>query len=472
MELSSNFGRLFFFGLVPLVKAYTVFETTCSAPNPHSEFMFVSAPDTRGTLNILWSSLFTIFACTWTLQHPDVPKQRNGDDPGKLGTLKWMLKEFSRSTGWMILTVLAPEYIIGQACRDLVRALQTSDKMKDLVSEDHVPWTLRHSYCVNMKGFAIRCKQLLDAEVDQNKQPKERKLHPLSTKQVLKLRKEGVITSLPSIKVEEIKDRSKNDTLGKTIAIVQILWTIVQIIARAVKRVPVSPLEIAVVAFAVCAVITYGLYFKKPQRVSTPIVIYDYPGEKDDLEQILRDCYENFNEKDTASTEPSILSAHAEYTVGAALSEPENPTDTLLGAGNPESSDTPAENNEKGNNSDFGWGLLAGAIGAAVFGGVHVLAWNFAFPTRIELICWRYASVYSAAFPLSLVFIIGIPLILHECVGLPHEGEVLGFFLFFLFTLLYIVARLFILVEIFRTLSFLPAGSFVATWSTNIPHVG
>jgi len=38
--------------------------------------------------------------------------------------------------------------------------------------------------------------------------------------------------------------------------------------------------------------------------------------------------------------------------------------------------------------------------------------------------------------------------------------------------LLYILARLFILVEIFRSLCFLPPDTWVATWATNIPHIG
>ena len=37
---------------------------------------------------------------------------------------------------------------------------------------------------------------------------------------------------------------------------------------------------------------------------------------------------------------------------------------------------------------------------------------------------------------------------------------------------IYAVARLFILVELFRTLCFLPAYAYVSTWTTNIPHAG
>ena len=36
---------------------------------------------------------------------------------------------------------------------------------------------------------------------------------------------------------------------------------------------------------------------------------------------------------------------------------------------------------------------------------------------------------------------------------------------------LYILARLFLMVEIFRTLCFLPPEAYVATWASNIPHI-
>lgn len=67
---------------------------------------------------------------------------------------------------------------------------------------------------------------------------------------------------------EEIKDRSKGDMFVKVIAVGQIVWSVIQIIVRATRRLAVSPLEIAVVAFAVCAVLICGLYWNKPQRVN------------------------------------------------------------------------------------------------------------------------------------------------------------------------------------------------------------
>jgi hypothetical protein len=35
----------------------------------------------------------------------------------------------------------------------------------------------------------------------------------------------------------------------------------------------------------------------------------------------------------------------------------------------------------------------------------------------------------------------------------------------------YVAARLFMLVEIFRTLLYLPPDAYISTWASNVPHV-
>jgi hypothetical protein len=42
---------------------------------------------------------------------------------------------------------------------------------------------------------------------------------------------------------------------------------------------------------------------------------------------------------------------------------------------------------------------------------------------------------------------------------------------FFLVVFIYILARLFLIVELFRCLFFLPPSAFVATWVSSVPHV-
>ncbi|KAL7895169.1 hypothetical protein HDV64DRAFT_287760 [Trichoderma sp. TUCIM 5745] len=376
--------------LAPLVKAYTIFETTCSAPQPPTEFLFVSSPDTRGTLSILWSSLFTLFACTWTLQHPNVPEQRNDRDPGTLGDIKWKLKAFGSSAKMMIIAALAPEWIIWMAIQDLINADQTQELMEDYAFEDQVPWSLRHSYFANMKGFAIR--SIKTSKASENPL-RGGKLHRLSKHELYNLRRYRVIKPLPDIRAEEIKDKSKSDTLGKLIAMGQVAWTVVQIIVRVAKRLPVSPLEIAVAAFAVCA----------PQRVSTPIAIHVYEGGEETLDTILASLYMERDEKNrTEEAEQEALATQVGMSRAAHVDV------AALDAERKQAFENSGQAARRPMRHRFltyvGAKSMLG-VSAAIFGGVHAMAWNFAFPTTVELLWWRCAVVYSAAFPLGYVIL-------------------------------------------------------------------
>ncbi|KAL7789775.1 hypothetical protein V8C37DRAFT_417714 [Trichoderma ceciliae] len=439
MGLSNQFSRLLLLCLIPLVKAYTVFETSCSTPSTLANF--VSSPDTRGTLDILWSSLFTIIACTWTLQHPNIPEERNGRYPGRLGDLKWWLKRFCKDMTWMIITVIAPEVIISAAFFDLLAAHHNCERLKAYAKEDDITWSLSHSYYANMGGFVIRSTPAGEGDYHDP--------YHLDAEDIYNLRHNGILQNLPYIATEEIEDKSKGDGLVKVIAVGQIIWTTMQILVRAARRLAVSPLEIATVAFAVGAIIIYGLYWKKPQRAYTTKTILPY--EATIPEEALRML------KRTRSVGHFVadilfrnVAPHRRRLPGSPIS-----IDSLKAL----------------SHSNRHLVMSAGAVGAAIFGGIHVVAWNFAFPSAVELTFWRCASIYSAVSPLYLLLIvISCELSQHFYFSMEKFIGVTGYALPFL-GCLYVVARLFIIVEIFRTLCFLPPGSFVSTWTSNIPHI-
>ena len=72
---------------------------------------------------------------------------------------------------------------------------------------------------------------------------------------------------LPDISEEEIKDKSKSDSLAKTIACVQAIWFCVQCIARWVERLPVSQLELTTFAHSICTILIFIAWWKKPQNM-------------------------------------------------------------------------------------------------------------------------------------------------------------------------------------------------------------
>ena len=234
--------------LAALSHAYTTFDTTCSTPS--TVVNYVSSADTRGTIDILWSCLFTVIACTWTVQHLNVPEQREGRDPGWLGDIKWGLKRGFTSTKWMLATIIAPEVLLSKYWGDLEDAKLDLKKFRKFAAKDGVPWTLSHCFFANMGGFVLRTHasgrvgkrvpDIADAPTEQNTQqeltpamephisivptlqdnegsdlPKSPENtdfpnpYHLTASDILTLRESSVLTRLPYISPDELRDRSQ-----------------------------------------------------------------------------------------------------------------------------------------------------------------------------------------------------------------------------------------------------------------------
>ncbi|KAI1639672.1 hypothetical protein F4809DRAFT_656560 [Biscogniauxia mediterranea] len=417
-------SQLLFFCLARVVGSYTVFETTCAKPTTSANF--VSSPDSRGTLDILWSSLFTIIACTWTIQHPNLPEQRNGD-------LKSRLQSIYENAKWMVFTALAPEVIIMAAVHDLLAAMKSYQKLQEFSEKDGLEWTLTHCFYANMGGFVIRIRAKEGLEYHNP--------YHLTANDIHRLRKERVLQTLPSITKEEIDDKSKSDSFVKALAVTQILWTTLQIVVRAARKLSISQLELAVLAFAVCAVIIYVLYWNKPKSIRTATVIEEYD---DGIP------YEVLRLLNGSSTNIELIKDFFFPLINDRFESPQQ--------GSPLSIDTL---------TDIGHGKLIaylGVLSLLLFGGIHIGAWNFTFPSRAELILWRCASIFTGAFGVFMLLLgyteiyVTLPIRLFKVAVLMSSC-------------LYVIARLFILVELFRTLCFLPPEAFGSTWTSNIPHV-
>lgn len=75
---------------------------------------------------------------------------------------------------------------------------------------------------------------------------------------------------------EDIEDKSKADWLLKTLAILQITWLVLNVIVRHDTGLPISQVEVATVAFATMAVLTYRANWWKPKDVSRPTFLRDF----------------------------------------------------------------------------------------------------------------------------------------------------------------------------------------------------
>ena len=449
---------------------------------------------TRTVWDILWSSLFVIFTCTWTVQHLNVPEQRDEKDPGFKGDVKWGLKSFWTSTKWMCITILAPEVLITLNLGQLFDAMNSTARLKKFAKQDRVPWTLTHSLFANMGGFVLREYESerdaayhlsslpLNSDGEEGVQKHEQaqpvgattaarqeqvmsgSITYLLAHEILELRSRGLI-KLPYITKEEIMDKSKSDSFARLLAISQTLWLVVQMIVRASRHLEVSQLEIGTTAFASCAVTIYVLNWHKPKGVGVPWTIGTYPGPSPwEFEAILE---QNPGNNWAVARFVRILA----YSLKA-----------------PRSSSIPNHHRYTGDknvsddiDTSF-WESYSFLFSSAVFGAIHFAAMKSTFPSHIEKVLWLAASsVCSCIALLSVVIFMvlttGIFFIEHHLSGRLAE-TMNGYLAVWLSMLnpvgvatLYVTARLFLIVELFRCLFFLPPSAFVATWASNIPHV-
>ncbi|KAH0535918.1 hypothetical protein FGG08_007177 [Glutinoglossum americanum] len=69
---------------------------------------------------------------------------------------RWKLKLFFWKVVWMLVTVLAPEYLVSQALAERLSAGWSCEKLRRWAEEDGVEWTMTHSFFADMGGFVIR----------------------------------------------------------------------------------------------------------------------------------------------------------------------------------------------------------------------------------------------------------------------------------------------------------------------------
>ncbi|KAG2741486.1 hypothetical protein P692DRAFT_201726594, partial [Suillus brevipes Sb2] len=197
----------------------------------------------RTLWDILWSCGLTLFACTWTAVHPNIPSVNDG-----------MVRITFDRLCLMIMALFAPEIMITWAVSQFFLARRAA---KDF--DDAFEWTLTHGFFACMGGFVLYVDGEPRAALDPN--------------ELLSLVSRGSV-EMPTITEAEIKDRSKGDGISKCVAILQLVWFIIQLIARYAQGLPVTLLEIDTLGVAALACIAYGFWWKKPKDIGRPYIVH------------------------------------------------------------------------------------------------------------------------------------------------------------------------------------------------------
>jgi len=115
--------------------------------------------------------------------------------------------------------------------------------------------------------------------------------------------------------------------------------------------------------------------------------------------------------------------------------------------------------------------MVVFAIFGVVFGGIHCIGWNFAFPTHSERSLWRFASLVITITPLVVA---PINSTLQNSEWKDRWWKILRLFLDIFTTALlfvYVLARLSLIVQAIVLLRHQPVDAYVAVdWSKYIPY--
>jgi hypothetical protein len=266
----------------------------------------------------------------------------------------------------------------------------------------------------------------------------------LDANQLLLSRALGIIGKLPPMTEDEIEHLDKSGVCVEVFAVSQVSWLCIQLITRLARGLPTTQLEIITSAFTVCSIATHSLLYNRPKDVL------------------------NVREVEAAK-----------YPTPAELTQITNAGPTVFG---PWRSDAAIPNNSAHwtTGRSFEWSSTVAMI---VFGMMHLVSWNSQFPTQVERTLWR-TSIFVTIIALPIV---GLCMLLTKSrirlsslkrsrrplVWQERRFPQLAFWVeLWLVAPLCIAVRIFITVEVVRSLPYQPPEAFRNTWAANVPHVG
>ncbi|KAI0861837.1 hypothetical protein F4860DRAFT_159941 [Xylaria cubensis] len=396
-----------------------------------------AGPTERGTLTLVYGCLITIFTCTWTVLHLNVPGLHD----------KWW-EVALRKAKWMAITILLPEFIFAKAVCDLRMALQNLHEFDNALKEKHkdnLKWidsdkSTEHIYSwqvdygprakllyktlgltppddqsrpiekiAEYEGETLTAKSSPDAEGAQaypTTTPIYRTVQLWTLTHAYFANMGGLVYSgKPSDRYqvltgttlsvayswdighplrglilgrEDIEDKSKADWLLKCLAVLQVTWLVLTVIVRGASGLPVTQLEIATVAFSISAIATYAANWWKPKDVSQAIRIPKIAEGRFDLEKVIIPHRFTLHITDFLKAKDDAISSrrNPQYRV---------PNDATWINGS----------------APLIYNIMA--VFSVIFGGIHLIAWNFDFPSLAELMLWRASGLTSTILLLIII---------------------------------------------------------------------
>lgn len=382
-------------------------------PSNHTDGLtrgWVSTDCGRGTIDILWSCLATIFLCVWTAIHLPVPYYREE----KPRTIRDRIVRSKIVPA--LICVLVPEVLAITAIIDLAGARQARNRLEDVLKRKA---TLTHGYFVEMGGVCLRTPSRVH--------------HQLDVKSIEELaERSGFDVCGANVSEDTINDLGKSDPLTKTIACVQTLWFVTQVLSRLREHKAITLLEVSTSAYVLYAVIAYAAWWEKPQDCSVPVVITCSEATLRGLQPL--------EHAGIAGTYLEFLWAGRRW-IGILIDDD--------GESHP---------------LQTGYHIFFPCC-PIIFGAIHVASWNFTLPSVCELWMWRASSLFCLAY-IPLIF---LPYFFGWLADWPRSITTA---LVVCVSILYLVVRLYMIIEIFISLRVLPHSAYDSIqWSSFVPHI-
>ncbi|KAH8807022.1 hypothetical protein DL96DRAFT_1822096 [Flagelloscypha sp. PMI_526] len=263
------------------------------------------APTLRGAASIILSCATVLIIAFYSSLHPD-----NIDE-----------QDWSSSTFFAFLMMLAPELWISHAAQEYIKAQENTTYFKNTLKLTR--WTRVHSFVLEMNLISLSLQSGISEKIS-------------SREQLGRHVRNGVLRDEDLPTVQKLKDLGKADTLVKVLTVLQVLWLLIQCLARWLSHLPVSLLELMTSCYAICAVFAYFFWMDKPYRADSRPCILLCSGTEDE-------CLED---EDTCGLDDMPLVNTGSY-----------------------------------------------AIVAFILSAIHFSAWNSVFPTNVEQKLWKITSI-------------------------------------------------------------------------------
>jgi hypothetical protein len=196
------------------------------------------------------------------------------------------------------------------------------------------------------------------------------------------------------------------------------------LIGRAVQHLPTTNLELFTLGIVVFSLGTYAAYWRSPQDIGLPITISVGQGKA------FRDVF------------GKSISPRARFHW-----DESEPSEQIF------------------------LSLCLCAVITGVFGACHLIGWDFMYPSSVEQLLWRIASISCVAILFLVMF---LALLIDEDIDFwPPECSVkyLSAMSFWTLLFFYSLARVYLLIAIFISLRSVPAGVYqTVNWSLYFPH--